>query len=127
MKLLLLPARLSCPYGTRRRPAYNKTIHWWFYNDQSKHLLNGVIPATDNDFVRFDWCSTIRQTGQTTLNGVPGYIIFASDEVDRGIWLGMLVVPSIALYGHAYMIQGNWESQAFIPVLPNPMYALRSG
>jgi hypothetical protein len=113
-----LPIRHTAP------PPYNKTIHWWFYNAQSRHLLNGVIPATDNDFVRFDWCTTIRQTGQTTLNGVPGYIIFASDEVDRGDLVRDAVVPSIALYGHAYMIRGNWESQAFIPVLPNPMYAL---
>jgi len=110
-----LPIRHTAP------PPYNKTIHWWFYDAQSRHQLNGVIPATDNDFVRFDWCSTIQQTGQPTLNGVPGYIIFASDEVDRD-----LVVPSVALYGHAYMIQGNWESQAFIPVLPNPMYALNA-
>jgi hypothetical protein len=115
-----LPIRHTAP------PPYNKTIHWWFYNAQSRHLLNGVIPATDNDFVRFDWCTTIRQTGQAALNGVPGYIIFASDEVDRGDLVRDAVVPSIALYGHAYMIRGNWESQAFIPVLPNPMYALNA-
>jgi len=113
-----LPIRHTAP------PPYNKTIHWWFYDAKSRHLLNGVVPATDNDFVRFDWCSTIRETGQSTLNGVPGYIIFASDEVDRGDLVRDAVVPSIALYGHAYMIRGNWESQAFIPVLPNPMYAL---
>jgi hypothetical protein len=101
---------------------YTRTIHWWFYDAQSVHKLNGVIPATDNDFVRFDWCSIIRETGQTTLNGVAGYMIFASDEVDRN----KKAVPSFALYGHAYLIQGNWASQAFIPVLSNPIWSLNA-
>jgi hypothetical protein len=105
---------------TEQAPPYTKIIHWYFYNTKSEHQLDGVIPATDNDFVRFDWCSTIRQTGQDVLNGVNGYMIFTSDEVDRDVD----AVPSFALYGHAYQIQGDWASQAFIPVLPNPVRSL---
>ncbi|NTU63202.1 MAG: hypothetical protein HGB05_07320 [Chloroflexi bacterium] len=115
------PGNASLPERRTTKPtAYNKTIHWYFYNTKSEHLLDGVIPATDNDFVRVDWCSAIQATGQTVLNGVPGYMIFTSDEVDRDIDS----IPSFALYGHAYQIQGNWESQAFIPVLPNPIWSL---
>jgi len=115
------PGTASLPLRkTAKAPPYTRTIHWWFYDTRSRHLLDGVIPATDNDFVRFDWCNTIQQTGQTTLNGVSGYMIFASDEVDRSV----TSVPSFALYGHAYMIQGNWASQAFIPVLSNPIWSL---
>jgi len=111
------PGAASLPVRkTAKAPPYTKTIHWWFYNTRSEHQLDGVIPATDNDFVRFDWCATIRDAGQTTLNGVPGYLIIAADEIDRDV-----VIPSFAVYGHAYMIQGNWASQAFIPVLPNPI------
>lgn len=113
------PGTASLPIRQTSKPAYNHTVHWYFYDVNSKHLLNGVIPATDNDFVRFDWCSTIRATGQTALNGVNGYMIFTSDDVDRGVQ-----VPTIALYGHAYQIQGNWASQAFIPVLPNPVVSI---
>jgi hypothetical protein len=83
-----------------------------------------VIPITDNDFVRFDWCSTIRETGQTVLEGVNGYLIFTTDEVDRADNLALVEsVPSYALYGHAYQIQGNWESQAFIPIVANPLHS----
>lgn len=115
------PGKASLPVRkTAKAPPYDRTIHWWFYDVQSVHKLDGVIPATDNDFVRFDWCSIIRETGQTALNGVPGYMIFASDEVDRN----KRAVPSFALYGHAYLIQGNWASQAFIPVLSNPIWSL---
>jgi hypothetical protein len=91
------------------------------------HRLDGVIPATDNDFVRFDWCGTIEEAGQTTLHGVNGYLVFTTDEVDRADDLSTFgSVPSYALYGHAYQIQGNWESQAFIPVLPNPIQSYRN-
>lgn len=117
------PGAASLPLRkTSKAPPYTRTIHWWFYNTRSVHVLDGVIPATDNDFVRFDWCGTIRDTGQTALNGVRGYMIFASDEVDRDV----RVVPSFALYGHAYMVQGNWASQAFVPVLSNPSWSLDS-
>ena len=115
------PGTPSLPVRRTGKAPYTRTVHWWFYDVQSVHKLDGVIPATDNDFVRFDWCGTIKETGQTALNGVPGYMIFASDEVDRD----KTAVPSFALYGHSYLIQGNWASQAFIPVLSNPIWSLR--
>lgn len=115
-----LPTRVTGPQAG----AYDNAIHWYFYDVRSNHLLNGVIPITDNDFVRFDWCDTIRETGQTTLNGVNGYLIFTTDEVDRADNLALVEsVPSYALYGHAYQIQGNWESQAFIPIVANPLHS----
>jgi hypothetical protein len=55
-----LPARVTLPQAG----AFDEAIHWYFYDVRSNHLLNGVIPVTDNDFVRFDWCATIRETGQ---------------------------------------------------------------
>jgi hypothetical protein len=115
-----LPIRVTGPQAG----AYDNAIHWYFYDVRSNHLLNGVIPVTDNDFVRFDWCNTIRETGQTTLNGVNGYLVFTTDEVDRADNLAAVEsVPSYALYGHAYQIQGNWESQAFIPIVANPLHS----
>lgn len=111
-------ANAQLPTRKTSQGPYTRTVHWYFYDKESKHQLDGVIPATDNDFVRFDWCSTIEDSGQTTLHGVEGYMIFTADEVDRD-----LVVPPFALYGHSYMIQGNWASQAFIPVLPDPMWS----
>lgn len=105
-----LPSR----FGTTQR-----LLHWYFYNERSVHQLDGVIPVTDNDFVRIDWCKVIRDTGQTALSGVKGYMILSGGD-DRNL----LEVPSFAVYGHAYQIVGNWASQAFIPVLPDPYYRL---
>jgi hypothetical protein len=115
-----LPTRVTLPQAG----AFNEAIHWYFYDVRSNHLLNGVIPVTDNDFVRFDWCATIRETGQDVLNGVNGYLIFTTDDVDRADNLALVEsVPKTALYGHAYQIQGNWESQAFIPIVANPLHS----
>jgi hypothetical protein len=115
-----VPTRVTAPDAG----AYDNNIHWYFYDSRSNHKLNGVIPVTDNDFIRFDWCSTIRETGQDVLNGVNGYLIFTTDEVDRADDLALLEsVPHYAIYGHAYQIQGNWESQAFIPIVANPLHS----
>jgi len=96
-----------------------RLLHWYFYDNRSVHLLDGVIPVTDNDFVRIDWCATIKSTSQETLSGVEGYLLISGGD-DRNL----LEVPSFAVYGHAYQIVGNWASQAFIPVVPNPYYTL---
>jgi len=115
-------ANLS-PDGPALLPARGKTgtrlLHWYFYDKLSVHQLDGVIPVTDNDFVRIDWCSVIQSTGQQALSGVEGYMILSGGD-DRNL----LEVPSFAVYGHAYQIVGNWASQAFIPVVPDPYYTL---
>lgn len=169
-------------------------MHWRFYNARSEHKLDGVIPVSDNDFVRYDWCDQLAKSGQTSLNGVPGYLLFHADSIrfntsnnilvgesvigisggpttlaasneanaynrevysncaDVGcapaVWSSLnvtiegkktsfdtsVLVPAAAgstnlafnrlfwLYGHAYLIQGNWGSQAFIPILTAPIW-----
>lgn len=101
-----------------RSKTAQRTLHWYFYDSISQHKLDGLISVTDNDFVRLDWCSLIRGAqAEEALNGVPGYMIVSGGD-DRNF----LEVPSFALYGHAYQIVGNWASQAFIPVVPDPYY-----
>lgn len=99
------------------------TVHWYFFNNQSVHVLSGVIPVTDNDFVRFDWCNTMTTLG-APLDGTPGYLVFVDDTFDAAP-TGTVTVPRFALYGHSYMIKGDWESQAFIPVVTNPVCTYR--
>jgi hypothetical protein len=108
------PARVTKPGG-----GATGTMHWYFFDRRSNHRLSGVIPVSDNDFVRIDWCNTMTAAG-ADLDGEPGYMVFVDDSFDTAP-SGDAVVPKFALYGHAYMIQGNWASQAFIPVLSNPV------
>ena len=121
-----LPERVTTPGGGKKG-----LVHWYFYNNRSEHLLDGVIPVTDNDFVRVDWCSVV--TGdpntQATLDGVEGYMLFVDNTYDSEQIAGLPFVvgmPKFALYGHAYQIVGNWASQAFIPVLSNPVCTYNS-
>lgn len=101
-------------------PSGKSTVHWYFFNSRSEHVLDGIIPITDNDFVRFDWCTTINTLSQTALSGVKGYLLFVDDAFDRT----GATVPTYAFYGHSYQISGDWASQAFIPVISNPVYSL---
>lgn len=108
---------------TGHRDATARNLHWWFYNNQSEHLIDGGITVTDNDFVRFDWCTTLRDRKATSLYGIKGYLLFGQEEPLKSSPIG---VPSFALYGHAYQITGNWASMAFIPVLANPVYSFEA-
>jgi len=103
------------------RSATGRTLHWYFYNSRSEHQLDGIIPVTDNDFVRIDWCSTLTSLNQLTkYSGVQGYMIFVENSLDRSAGVP---IPSFALYGHSYQIAGNWATQAFIPVIANPIWS----
>lgn len=113
----VLPTRVTT------RPTTTRILHWYFYDSRSVHKLDGVIPVTDNDFVRFDWCTTIKTLGFSTLYGTKGYLIFVDDSVDTTPLTGTPYSTSFALYGHSYQITGNWGSMAFIPVLANPLYS----
>lgn len=104
-------------------PSGKSTVHWYFFNSRSEHVLDGIIPITDNDFVRFDWCTTINTLNQSVLSGVKGYLLFVDDAFDRT----GATVPTYAFYGHSYQISGNWASQAFIPVISNPVYSVEGG
>jgi len=115
-----VPERVTTPRGGKKG-----AVHWYFYNQKSEHLLDGVIPVTDNDFVRVDWCSIVQSDPNTIgkLSGVPGYMLFVDDRFDSAQLSGqpnIVGMPEFALYGHAYQIKGNWASQAFIPVVSNP-------
>lgn len=109
------------------RSSTTRTLHWYFYDTQSVHILDGIIPVTDNDFVRFDWCGTLRslsKLGDLGQGTTPGYMLFVDNNIDRNFpdpVTGYVGVPSFAIYGHSYLIAGNWATQAFIPVISNPV------
>lgn len=86
-------------------------IHVYFFSVRSVHLADVMTPTTCEDFVRIDWGGVVKSFFPT-LDGVPGYIVVA-DEAARNN-----AGSALALFAAAYLIQGNWASQAFIPALP---------
>lgn len=106
-------------------------LHYYFFDAGSVHRADGPIPATCSDWVRVDWQKVVTQD-HPELDGVPGYLVISSQYAHMG-WKG-IVGPNgqiifigsgdssgeshFALYGAAYLIQGNWNSEAFIPVYP---------
>lgn len=111
------------PYLPKTSPTGKTSVHWYFFDSRSVHRLDSFIPATDNDFLRFDWCETIKKLNATDLYGVKGYMLFVDDTFDRS----NITTTQYALYGHSYQIVGNWASQAFIPVVATPTYSIIEG
>lgn len=93
-------------------------LHWYFFDIDSNEVANGTIPVTCEDFVRIDWNFLVEGNGTTAAPGfpsarnLPGYMVIADDRNGSSRDSGLI------LYGAAYQIQGDWKTQAFIPLVP---------
>lgn len=93
-------------------------IHWFFFDIDSNEVADGVIPVTCEDFVRIDWNFLVKGNGTTAAPGfpsaenLPGYMVIADDRN------GSARAGGLILYGASYQIQGDWKTEAFIPLVP---------
>lgn len=96
-------------------PTYTQ-LHWFFFDDNSVHMLDNNFPVTADDWHGFDWGSIVQAQPaavQAALDGQLGYVVIADERARDG------VTPSdVSLYGDAVVIAGNWQSAAFVPVVP---------
>ena len=92
-----------------------KQLHWYFFSTKSVHLADGAVNISCNDFSRFDWGFVITNPARPfpSLDGVTGYLVLSSNNARSDS-----AFSSFTLYGSAYLIQGDWASEAYIPVLP---------
>jgi len=90
-------------------------LHWYFFSVKSVHLADGAVTISCNDFSRFDWGYVVTNPSRPfpSLDGVPGYLVLSSNSARSDD-----EVSEFTLYGSAYLIQGDWASEAYIPVLP---------
>lgn len=94
-------------------PGTAPAIHWFFFDDTSTHILDNTIPATADDFVPFDWAGIVVGAGaQAQCDGTTGYLVFSNVVATGG------AAATFAMYGDAALVQGNWQSAAYIPVVP---------
>jgi hypothetical protein len=88
-------------------------ISWWFFDTTGIIQYEGVMPTGCDDFVPFDWGTEVGSSGINALDGMSGFLIFGNTSATFGTF-----DPAFGLYGDAAVIHGNWESAAYIPVLP---------
>jgi hypothetical protein len=87
-------------------------IKWVFYDAWSKHIIDGRIPVTWNDFVPIDWCYLVRQAGSPTdVDKQVGYLVIYDAEAEDNNG------SDIAMWGSAFLINNTWASMAYIPVM----------
>jgi hypothetical protein len=99
-------------------PTYpvGNNIHWFFFDEESNHMLDNGFNMTGDDWHGFDWGATVQAQPaavQTLLDGQLGYLVFSDERARTGG-----VASDVALYGDAVVIAGNWASAAFVPVVP---------
>ena len=105
----------ALPVGQVARAGSGPNLHWYFFNADSVHQLDDSEVVSANDMFLFDWGSTVQALGAaavTLADGVPGYLVFGSNTARSG------ADSELILWGDAMQINGNWESAAYIPVLP---------
>jgi len=104
-------ATLNVPVG----PSYT-ALHWFFFDDRSVHLLDNDFPVTGDDWHGLDWGAIVQAQPaavQALLDGQLGYLVIADERARDGV-----TASDVALYGDAAVIAGNWQSAAFVPVIP---------
>ena len=87
-------------------------LHWYFFNQESVEVVDDTIPVTCEDFVRFDWNHIVEAKALPSAENLAGYLVITDNKANE------TTASSLILYATAYLIQGNWSSQAFIPAVP---------
>jgi hypothetical protein len=85
-------------------------LHWYFFDANSVEIVDGFLPVTCEDWVGIDFAAAIQKAPSAL--GVDGYLVIADDAANE------TKGSTKILYGSAWLIQGNWATQAYIPVLP---------
>lgn len=98
--------------GTKTSDSCKGKIHWYFFDKSSVEIVDDKIDVTCDDWVGLDFGSIIAAKSLPSALDVPGYMVITDASANATKASGMI------LYGAAYQINGNWASQAYIPVLP---------
>jgi hypothetical protein len=113
--ILPYPTAVNATVNAPPGPSYT-ALHWFFFDDRSVHLLDNDFSVTGDDWHGLDWGAIVQAQPaavQAVLDGQLGYLVIADERARDG------ATPSdVALYGDAAVIAGNWQSAAFVPVIP---------
>jgi hypothetical protein len=88
-------------------------IHWYFFNDVGALQAQNTLTTGCDDFVAFDWGATVQSAHLAGVDGQYGFLVFVNQAATDGS-----NGAEFAMYGDAAIIQGTWESAAFVPVAP---------
>lgn len=108
----------------------NGTVHWTFFDPDTKHVLDDSFSVTANQQVNLVWNTSLNPDGSGTrlfggqgIEGQEGYLVFILDtNFDRRLSIGNTAtnlssdVPCLA--GAAFQIDLSNDDAAFVPALP---------
>ena len=90
----------------------NKTqIYWTFFDVDSQHVTDGVLPCTDDDLVPFSW----KANSGRNLDKVSGYLVFATAS------------ENFKISANAFLVDTAKKDAIFVPVIPLANSDINSG
>jgi len=101
------------------------TVYWTFFDEDTKHIIDGEFKMSEYDWVQFSHSDTIGDVKGgfnngpqfPGLDGQRGYYVFVHDvSVDSNLLIGSSDAPCLA--GNAWQINGNSDDVIYIPTLP---------
>ena len=101
------------------------TVFWTFFDEDTKHIIDGFFDMSEYDWVHFQHADTIGDVKGRFNNGPQfpgidgqrGYYLFVHDIViDDDRLIGRSDAPCLA--GNAWQINGNSDDVIYIPTLP---------
>ena len=83
-------------------------VYWTFFDVDSTHITDGIIPMTNNDFEAFSW----QAESGFGLEGVDGYIVFTSGTAADA------ASATNDIFANAFMVDIAGGDAVFTPVVP---------
>ena len=83
-------------------------VYWAFFDVDSGHVTDGMIPMTENEYHGFSWMA---ESG-AGLDGVDGYLVFTSGNPAAG------PTGTLDIFANAFMVDVAGKDAVLVPVLP---------
>ncbi len=95
-------------------------VYWTFFDEDSRHVTDGVVPMTLNDLHVFVWAN---ESGEH-LENVPGYLVFFADVDNDG---ALTPLEGDCLAGEAFHVVAADNDVAYKPAFPLDWLQTNSG
>jgi hypothetical protein len=94
-----------------------KTVHWYWFDENSEHQQNGSFPVTPNDVYWFDW----KSIASNEWAGDIGYLVLGDEEARDGS------AATFAMAGEAYLEMRSSTARSFPSLVPMPVLPMIDG
>jgi hypothetical protein len=101
-------ANVDTVVGLQCTAAGGCDVYWTFFDVDSNHITDGMIPMTQDDYYGFSW----KDESGLGLDGTDGYLVFTSGTPAD------LPTGGLDIFANAFMVDTAGKDAVLVPVLP---------